>query len=326
MKHLKDLSTKTNGFDLSRIGTGTMRMAADQQAGISTIHAALDAGVNFINTADFYAHGLSEMLVREALKTRKREDVFISVKFGGLISPDGRFYGIDARPEHVKSYLAYTLKRLGTDYVDLYQPCRIDPHIPVEDTIGAVADMVKAGYVKSIGISEVDGATLRKANETHPISLVEVRYSLMDRHIEDDLLPTARELGIGVVAFNVMLSGLIGGSAPQQKLSAMKYLPSETLAGISNNLSATDGLEIIAREKEISLAQLAIAWVLAQGEDIIALVGSRTVAQINDSLKAINVNLTKDDLARIEQLIPKAQANSSNMLDISLDKNGLFVL
>lgn len=326
MKHLKDLSTKTNGFDLSRIGTGTMRMAADQQAGISTIHAALDAGVNFINTADFYAHGLSEMLVREALKTRKREDVFISVKFGGLISPDGRFYGIDARPEHVKSYLAYTLKRLGTDYVDLYQPCRIDSHIPVEDTIGVVADMVKAGYVKSIGISEVDGATLRKANETHPISLVEVRYSLMDRHIEDDLLPTARELGIGVVAFNVMLSGLIGGSAPQQKLSEMKYLPSETLAGISNNLSATDGLEIIAREKGISLAQLAIAWVLAQGEDIIALVGSRTVAQINDSLKAINVNLTKDDLARIEQLIPKAQANSSNMLDINLDKNGLFVL
>lgn len=189
MKHLKDLSTKTNGFDLSRIGIGTMRMATDQQAGIDTIHAALDAGVNFLNTADFYAHGMSEMIIKEALKTRKREDVFISVKFGGMISPDGRFYGVDSRPEHVKNYLNYTLKRLGTDYVDLYQPCRIDPHIPVEDTIGAVADMVKAGYVKSVGISEVDGATLRKANAVHPISLVEVRYSLMDRHIEDDLLP-----------------------------------------------------------------------------------------------------------------------------------------
>ncbi|MDR2919029.1 MAG: aldo/keto reductase [Tannerella sp.] len=325
MKYLKDLSTKTNGFNLSRIGSGTMRMAADQQAGIDTIHAALDGGINFLNTADFYANGVSEMIIKEALKSRKREDVFISVKFGGLISPDGRFYGVDSRPEHVKSFLSYTLKRLGTDYVDLYQPCRIDPHIPVEDTIGAVADMVKAGYAKSIGISEVDGATLRKANAVHPISLVEVRYSLMDRHIEDDLLPTARELGVGVVAFGVLLAGLIGGSAQQQKLSAMKHLPSESLSNISNNLSATDALEEIAREKGITLSQLAIAWVLAQGEDIIALVGSRTVAQINDSLKAIDVMLTKDDLNRMEQLIPKAHANSSYMMDLNLDKNGLFI-
>lgn len=325
MEYLKDLSTKTNGFDLSRIGQGTMRMAANQQVGIDTIHAALDAGVNFLNTADFYANGISEMIIKEALKSRRREDVFISVKFGGLISPDGRFYGIDSRPEHVKSYLSYTLKRLGTDYVDLYQPCRIDPHIPVEDTIGAVADMVKAGYVKSIGISEVDGATLRKANAVHPISLVEVRYSLMDRHIEDDLLPAARELGVGVVAFGVLLAGLIGGSAQEQKLSAMKHLPSESLSNISKNLSATDALEKIAREKGITLSQLAIAWVLAQGEDIIALVGSRTVEQIKDSLKAIEVNLTRDDLQRMEQLIPKAQANSSYMMDLNLDENGLFV-
>lgn len=325
MEYLKDLSTKTNGFDLSRIGLGTMRMAADQQAGVDTIYTALKGGVNFLNTADFYANGVSEMIVKEALKSRKREDVFISVKFGGLISPDGRFYGIDARPEHVKSFLSYTLKRLGTDYVDLYQPCRIDPHIPVEDTIGAVADLVKAGYVKSIGISEVDGPTLRKANTVHPISLVEVRYSLMDRHIEDDLLPTARELGVGVVAFGVLLAGLIGGSAQQQKLSAMKHLPSESLNNISNNLAATDALEKIASEKGITLSQLAIAWVLAQGEDIIALVGSRTVAQISDSLKAIDVKLTKDDLERMEQLIPKAQANSSYMMDLNLDKNGLFI-
>lgn len=325
MEFFKNLSTKTNGFDLSRIGTGTMRMAANQQAGVETIHAALDAGVNFLNTADFYGHGISEMIIKEALKSRRREDVFISVKFGGMISPDGQFYGIDSRPEHVKSYLAYTLKRLGTDYVDLYQPARIDPHIPVEDTIGAVADMVKAGYVKSIGISEVDGATLRKANAVHPISLVEVRYSLMDRHIEDDLLPTARELGVGVVAFNVMLAGMIGGNAPEQKLSVMKHLSAEAFDNISKNLSSAEALEIIAREKGISLAQLAIAWVLAQGEDIIALVGSRTVAQITDSLKAINVNLNANDLERIEQLVPKAKATSSYMLDMNLDENGLFI-
>lgn len=325
MKHLKELSAKTNGFDLSRIGAGTMRMAADTQTGINTIHAAMDAGVNFLNTADFYAHGVSEIVIREALKTRNREDVFISVKFGGMISPDGRLYGIDSRPEHVANYLAYTLKRLGTDYVDLYQPARIDPHIPVEETIGAVAYLVKAGYVKTIGISEVDGTTLRKANDVHPISLVEVRYSLMDRHIEDNLLPTARELGVGVVAFNVLLGGMIGGSAPQQKLSAMKHLSTEAREGIGNNLSAAEALQNIANEKGITLAQLAIAWVLAQGEDIIALVGSRTVEQINDSLKAIEVKLTKDDLARMEQLIPKTQANSSYMLDMNLDKNGLFI-
>ncbi|MCD8043012.1 MAG: aldo/keto reductase [Tannerellaceae bacterium] len=325
MKYLKNVSTQTNGFSLSRIGLGTMRMAADPQAGVETIHTAQDAGVNFLNTADFYGHGVSEMIIREALKTRRREDVFISVKFGGMLSPDGRFYGIDSRPEHVQNYLAYTLKRLGTDYVDLYQPARINPHIPVEDTIGAVAGMVKAGYVKSIGISEVDGPTLRRANTVHPISLVEVRYSLMDRHIEDDLLPTARELGIGIVAFNVLLGGLVGGSAPAQKLSAMNHLTSTARAGINNNLSASAALEDMAREKGISLAQLAIAWVLAQGEDIIALVGSRTVAQINDSLKAIDVNITKNDLERMEQLIPKAQANSSFMLEMNLDKNGLFM-
>lgn len=325
MKHLKELSTKTNGLDLSRIGLGTMRMAADPQAGVDTIRAACDGGVNFLNTADFYGHGTSERIVREALKSYKREDVFLSVKFGGLISPDGKFYGIDSRPEHVKNYLAYTLNRLGTDYVDLYQPARIDPNIPVEETIGAVADLVKAGYVKTIGISEVDGATLRKANSVHPISLVEVRYSLMDRHIEEDLLPTARELGVGVVAFAVLLAGLIGGNAPQQKLSAMRHLPSESLRNIQTNLSSTAALEEIAREKGVTLAQLAIAWVLAQGEDILALVGSRTVAQITDSLKALQVDLSKNDLARMEQLIPKSQATSSYMLNMNLDKNGLFI-
>lgn len=325
MEYLKDLSTKTNGFNLSRIGTGTMRMSADPQAGIDTIHAAMDSGVNFINTADFYAHGISEMIIKDALKTRKREDVFISLKFGGMLTPAGQFYGIDSRPESVKNYLAYSLKRLGTDYVDLYQPARINPHIPVEDTIGAVADMVKAGYVKTVGISEVDGATLRRANAVHPISLVEVRYSLMDRHIEDDLLPTARELGVGVVAFNVLLAGLIGGSAPEQKLSAMKHLSSDALNNIHTNLSAADALQEIASGKGITLTQLAIAWVLAQGEDIIALVGSRTVAQISDSLKATDVKLTNEDLQKMQQLIPKAQATSSFMLDMNLDKNGLFI-
>lgn len=325
MDYLRNLNVKINGVNLSRIGLGGMRMGNNTEEGIHVIHTALDLGINFLNTADFYDHGLNEMLLKEALKSRKREDVFISVKFGGMISPDGKFYGIDSRPEHVKNYLAYTLKRLGTDYVDLYQPARIDPHIPVEETIGAVAEMVKGGYVKNIGISEVDGATLRKANATHPISLVEVRYSLMDRHIEDDLLPVARELGIGVVAFAVLLSGIIGGSSPENKLSIMgKRLPSSSVENLKNSYQLSAALKEIADEKGITLAQLAIAWVLAQGDDILALVGSRTIPQVQDTIKSANIHLNSNDLKRIEQIVPKAQANSSYMLDMNLDERGLF--
>ncbi len=194
---------------------------SDEQEGIKTIHTALNAGINFLNTADFYGNGQSEMLIKEALKNYKREDIFISVKFGVMQGIDGKMYGIDVRPEAVENYLHYTLKRLGTDYVDLYQPARINPYIPVEDTIGAISNLVKKGYVKNIGISEVNGELLRRANSVHPISLAEVRYSLMDRHIEDDLLPTARELGVNIVAFGVLLSGLIGGSSQNEKLLAI---------------------------------------------------------------------------------------------------------
>lgn len=325
MKYLKAIKTNTNEFDLSRIGLGTMRMGQDQQEGIRTIHAALDNGVNFLNTADFYNGGQSEMMIREALKSRKREDIFISVKFGALHSPDGVLYGIDTRPLNVKNYLNYTLKRLGVDYVDLYQPARIDPNIPVEDTIGAIADMVNAGYVRTIGISEVDGDTLRKANATHPISLVEVQYSLLNRGIEDNLLPTARELGVGIVGFGNLLSGLIGGSARQEKLSNLgKRMSAEAAQKLSGNLSLADALQDIADEKGITLAQLATAWVLAQGKDIIALAGSRTVSQWDDTLKALDVTLSNGDLKRIEQIVPKSEATNSYMLKMNLDKNGLF--
>jgi len=285
----------------------------------------MDSGVNFLNTADFYGSGLSEMTIKEALKNRKREDVFISVKFGALMRANGSMYGMDVRPLAVESFLSYTLKRLGTDYVDLYQPARINPHIPVEDTIGAVANLVKKGYVRNVGISEVNGETLRKANAVHPISLVEVRYSLMDRQIEDDLLPTARELGIGIVAFGVLLSGLIGGSSTEEKLSVLsKRVSSSSLESIQNNISKSDALQQIADEKGITLAQLAISWVLSQGDDILALVGSRTPSQIHDTVKALDIHLSENDLRRIEQIIPKEKAISSYMMDAKLDENGLY--
>ena len=265
------------------------------------------------------------MLIKEALKTRKREDVFISVKFGAMQGVDGRMYGMDARPEAVENYLRYTLSRLGTDYVDLYQPARINPHIPVEDTIGAISDLATKGYVKNIGISEVNGEILRRANAVHPISLVEVRYSLADRHIEDDLLPTARELGVGIVAFGVLLSGLIGGSSQEEKLKSIgQRISPEALATMKANLARTNALKQIAVEKGTTLAQLAIAWVLAQGEDIIALVGSRTASQIKDTIQALNVKLTKEDLDRIKRIMPKEEATCSYMLDVDIDSKGLF--
>ena len=234
-------------------------------------------------------------------------------------------YGMDARPEAVENYLRYTLSRLGTDYVDLYQPARINPHIPVEDTIGAISDLATKGYVKNIGISEVNGEILRRANAVHPISLVEVRYSLADRHIEDDLLPTARELGVGIVAFGVLLSGLIGGSSQEEKLKSIgQRISPEALATMKANLARTNALKQIAVEKGTTLAQLAIAWVLAQGEDIIALVGSRTASQIKDTIQALNVKLTKEDLDRIKRIMPKEEATCSYMLDVDIDSKGLF--
>ena len=321
---MKYLNKETNGITLSRIGLGAMRMA-DIQQGIDTIHAALDSGITYLNTGDFYGHGESELIIREALKTRKREDVFISVKFGGMLTPDDRFYGIDVRPQSVQNYLAYTLKRLGTDYVDLYQPARINPHIPVEETIGAIADMVKAGYVRNVGITEIDAGTLCRAHAVHPISLVEVRYSLLDREIEQSLIPTARELGIGIVTFANLFHGVIGGSNPEEKLATLsRRMPPQAAEKLKQAVARLDVLKEMAAEKNVSVSQLAIAWVLAQGGDMLALVGSRIVGQLRDTVKAIEIDLSKEDLQRIEQAIPKEYASNSAMLPIDLDENGLF--
>ncbi|WP_223599551.1 aldo/keto reductase [Chryseobacterium sp. GVT01B] len=325
MKHLNIPGNSITDTKISQLGLGTMRMAANKDQGISAIHAALDAGINFINTGDFYDAGLSEILVGEALKGRKREDAFVSVKFGGMLKVDGGMYGIDSRPELIETYLTYSLKRLGLEYVDLYEPCRINPHVPVEDTIGAVSRLVEKGFVRTIGISEVDAATLRRANAIHPISLVEVTYSLMGRKIEDELLPTARELGIGVVGFGVLLSGVIGGSNPDSKLAQIKHMVSDnTLENFNQNLSLNDALEEIAKDKGATLSQLAIAWVLAQGNDIMALVGSRTPEQVQNALKALELTLTQEDLDRIENIIPKNNAKSDYMPIMNLAENGLF--
>lgn len=321
---MKYLNKEPHDIALSRIGLGAMRMA-DIQQGIDTIHAALDSGITYLNTGDFYGYGESELIIREALKTRKREDIFISVKFGGMLTPDDRFYGIDVRPQNVQNYLAYTLKRLGTDYVDLYQPARINPHIPVEETIGAIADLVKAGYVRNVGITEIDAETLRRAHAVHPIRLVELRYSLLDREIEQDLIPTARELGIGIVTFANLFHGVIGGSHPVEKVAALSQrMAPQAAEKLRQAVSRLDILKEIADEKNASVSQLAIAWVLSQGDDMLALVGSRTVGQLHDTVKALDIHLSEEDLQRIERAIPKEYASNSAMLPINLDENGLF--
>ncbi len=325
---MKHLNKNGNGISISRLGQGHIDInnPAGMAESIHTIHAAMDCGVTYLNTADFYDSGAHEMMIREALRTRRREDVYISVKFGSMVAPNGMYYGIDVRPEAVKNYLSYTLKRLGTDYVDLYQPARINPNIPVEETIGAVAELVKAGYVREVGISEVDAETLRRAHATHPISLVEVQYSLLNRSIEESLLPAARELGIGVVAFGILFHGLIGSRNPQEKLAALgRRMVPATLEKLNQAIPRLEELEKLAIEKGISMQQFAIAWVLAQGDDILALVGSRTVAQLQDTIKAIEVELTKEDLQRIELIMPKELASASSMLEMRLDEKGLFI-
>ena len=310
---------------VSRIAIGSNRLFRNEES-VNAVHSALDNGVNFINCADFYNSGEGELAVGEALKGRRREDVFISVKFGGLMTL-GRpgMTGVDVSPEHVENYLVYSLRRLGTDYVDLYQPSRINPHIPVEETIGAISRLVEKGFVRHIGITQVDGETLRRANAEHPISMVELNYNLMDRTFEDTTMATARELGIPISAFGVLLSGLIGGSNKEQMMQTMKFMATkDTFENIQGNLALADQLQALADEKGCTLAQLAIAWVLAQDNDIQALVGSRKVSQVESTIQALDVTLTAVDLERIEAIVPKEQARSQYMRDLSMNEKGLF--
>ena len=280
---------------------------ADDTESIATIHEAIDRGINFLNTGDFYGMGHNEMLIRQALAGR-RDRVFISVKFGALRTPRGEFVGFDARPQAVKTFLAYSLKRLGTDYIDLYQPARVDPAVPIEETVGAIADLVKAGYVRHIGLSEASGATVRRATAVHPIAALETEYAVVTREIETETLPTMRELGVAVVAYGVLSRGLIGGSsagsfnAPGDSRSMV--LPRFQGENLRKNLALLDALAAVAAEMGVTVAQLAIAWVLAQGQDIIPLVGARRRDRLAEALGALDVHLSADELAQIDLSVP----------------------
>ncbi len=304
------------GPKVSEIGLGCMGMSgmygpSDRAESIATVHAALDAGINLLDTGDFYGMGHNEMLIAEALKGRKREDALISVKFGALRDPSAGWIGFDGRPAAVKSSLAYTLQRLNVDYIDVYRPARLDPDVPIEDTIGAIADMVKAGYVKHIGLSEVGSATIRRAAAVHPIVDLQIEYSLISRGIEDGILQTCRELGISITAYGVLSRGLISGHWQKDAAAPTDfraYSPRFQGENVDKNLALVEALKAIADKKGASVAQIAIAWVAAQGKDIIPIVGARRRDRLTESLGSLDVALTGEDLEAIEKAVPKGSA------------------
>jgi aryl-alcohol dehydrogenase-like predicted oxidoreductase len=285
---------------------------ANEDESIATIRVALDSGITLLDTADFYGMGHNEMLLREALRGRARERAIISDKFGGLRSPNNNFIGTDGRPASVKNFLAYTLRRLGTDYVDIYRLARLDPNVPIEDTIGAIADMVKAGYVRYIGLSEVGPDTIRRAQKVHPICDLQIEYSLLSRDIEADILPTCRELAIGITAYGVLSHGLLSEPRSREQNHAhadfRSVLPRFSGANLNHNLTLVDSLRPIAEAKSATISQIAIAWVLAQRQDIVPLIGASRRGSLTESLKALDLHLSTDDLVQIEQAIPAGAA------------------
>jgi aryl-alcohol dehydrogenase-like predicted oxidoreductase len=296
---------------VSRAGLGLMGMSgiygeADDQESLATIQAAVDAGITLLDTGDFYGMGHNELLLRDALRRGiPRDSVFVQVKFGGQRDPSGAFIGHDASPAAVKNSLAYTLTRLGTDYIDLYQPARLDPRVPIEDTVGAIAEMVKAGYVRHIGLSEMGADTIRRAHAVHPIAALQIEYSLMSRGIEAEILPVLRELGIAVTAYGILSRGLLSsGTARLTAGDPRRRFPRFQDQNHARNLELLAALEAIAEQHEATAAQLAIAWVASRGDDIIPLIGTKRRDRLAEALKALDLTLSDDDLTAIEAAVP----------------------
>ncbi|MEU1002865.1 aldo/keto reductase [Streptomyces tibetensis] len=310
----------TTGPQVSALGLGCMGMSAlygeaDRTESVATIHAALEAGVTLLDTGDFYAMGHNEMLIGEALRAApatRREQALVSVKFGALRGPDGSWLGYDGRPAAVKSFAAYSLQRLGVDHIDVYRIARLDPDVPIEETVGAIAELVEQGYVRHIGLSEVGAETIRRAAATAPVSDLQIEYSLISRGIEDEVLPTVRELGIGITAYGVLSRGLISGhfTADRQLGAGDFRAMSPRFQGdnLRHNLNLVEALRKIAEQKGVSVAQIAIAWVLSRGEDIVPLVGARRRDRLTEALGALDVTLEPADLAAIEEAVPAGAA------------------
>jgi aryl-alcohol dehydrogenase-like predicted oxidoreductase len=304
------------GPRVSALGLGCMGMSgmygpADRAESIATIHAALDAGINLLDTGDFYGMGPNEMLIAEAVRSLPRDRYLVSVKFGGLRDPAGGWSGFDGQPAAVKNFLAYSLQRLGLDHIDIYRPARLDPSVPIEETAGAIKELIEAGYVRHLGLSEVGSETLRKAAAVHPIADLQIEYSLISRGIEDHILATCRELGIGITAYGVLSRGLISGHWRKDGAGPgdfRTHSPRFHADNVDRNLALVEALRRVAEERNATVAEIAIAWVAEQGEDIIPLIGARRRDRLAEALGALNVKLTAADLDAIERAVPKGAA------------------
>ncbi|MFE1247266.1 aldo/keto reductase [Streptomyces sp. NPDC058735] len=317
---MRTRSLGTTGPQASALGLGCMGMSAlygetDRAESIATIHAALEAGVTLLDTGDFYGMGHNELLIGEALRAApaaRREQALVSVKFGALRGPDGSWLGYDGRPAAVRNFAAYSLQRLGVDHIDVYRIARLDPDVPVEETVGAIAELVEKGHVRHIGLSEVGADTVRRAAATAPISDLQIEYSLLSRGIEDAILPAARELGVGVTAYGVLSRGLISGHfTADRQLGANDFRamsPRFQGENLRHNLTLVEALRKIAEQKGVSVAQIAIAWVLSRGEDIVPLVGARRRDRLTEALGALDVTLDAADLAAVEEAVPAGAA------------------
>jgi aryl-alcohol dehydrogenase-like predicted oxidoreductase len=310
-------SLGAHGPTVSAIGLGCMGMSdlygpADEAESVATIRAALDAGVTLLDTGDYYGMGHNELLIRDALRERPRDGVVISVKYGALRDPAGNWIGMDARPASTKAFLAYTLRRLGTEYVDIYRPGRLDPAVPIEETVGAIGELIDAGHVRHVGLSEVGAGTLRRAQAVHPVSDLQIEYSLISRGIEKEILPAARELGVGITAYGVLSRGLLSGRWSKDRALATGdfrgWLPRFTGENLDHNLALVERLRDLANEKGSTVAQLAIAWVLSRGEDIVPLVGARRRDRLTEALGGLAVELTPEDVTRLEAAVPPDSA------------------
>jgi aryl-alcohol dehydrogenase-like predicted oxidoreductase len=284
------------------LSRGAMTPERERDA-IYTIQAAIDSGITYLDTADFYSSGLNEMIVGQAIRGR-RDKVFLSVKFGALVAPDGRLFGLDARPKSIKNFISYSLKRLGVDVIDLYQPGRADPEVPYEDTIGAIADLIKEGKVRHLGLSEVGAALIRRAHAVHPVTALEIEYSLACRFIENEILPTARELGIGIVAYRVLAESLLTGTLPKGPAPSGVHFMAPRMQGenYTHNVEAVSAFVDMAVRKGVTPAQLATAWVLSRGNDIVALAGINRSARIAENIDALSVTFTPDEFAELDRI------------------------
>ncbi|ROQ71315.1 aryl-alcohol dehydrogenase-like predicted oxidoreductase [Streptomyces sp. CEV 2-1] len=327
MTALRTHTLGSTGPQVSALGLGCMGMSAlygeaDRAESVATIHAALDTGINLLDTGDFYGMGHNELLINDALRTAPaaaREQALTSVKFGALRTVEGGFSGYDGRPAAVKNFAAYSLQRLGLDHIDVYRIARLDPDVPIEETVGAIAELVEAGHVRHVGLSEVGAETIRRAASVAPISDLQIEYSLISRSIEAEILPACRELGIGVTAYGVLSRGLISGHFTRDReLAAGDFRtmsPRFQDENLQHNLDLVDALRKIAEQKGVTVAQIAIAWVLAQGADIVPLVGARRRDRLTEALGSLDVELTAADLAAIEEAVPAGAAAGARYPD-----------